>query len=107
MAQETTPTSGLSDKTLLFLSLPRHDARYTSTPWQLAVEMAKKNTVIFTDHPFTFLDAFTKFKEYPIRKRIKAYFGSSSIVKEGVHVVLSPFVWPINFLPKGTLYNFF
>jgi teichuronic acid biosynthesis glycosyltransferase TuaH len=107
MDQETTPASGLSDKTLLFLSLPRHDARYTSTPWQLAVEMAKKNTVIFTDHPFTFLDLVTKFKDQSIRKRIKAYFGADSIIKEGVHVVLAPFVWPINFLPKGRLYNFF
>lgn len=107
MDQETTPASGLSDKTLLFLSLPRHDARYTSTPWQLAVEMAKKNTVIFTDHPFTIIDAITKFKEQPIRKRLKALFGPASLVKDGVHVILTPFVFPVNFFPKGRLYDFF
>ena len=99
--------SPLSGKTILFLSLPRHDARYTSTPWQLAAEFAKSNTVIFVDHPFTFIDLIKDFKNPAIRKRLSAYLGSKSLLKEGVHVILPPFVWPVNFLPKGKLYNFF
>lgn len=106
MEQALTPAS-VSGKTILFVSLPRHDAKYTSTPWQLAVQLAKTNNVIFTDHPFSYIDAATKFKEAGVRNRFKSYLGSEIFVKEGVYVVRTPFVWPINFLPKGRLYNFF
>lgn len=97
----------LSGTTLFFQSLPRHDARYTSTPWQIAIELAKSNHVIFTDHPYSFTDLITKFKEPAIKKRLKAYKGDYTFKKDGVHVVLPPFVWPVNFLPKGRLYDFF
>jgi teichuronic acid biosynthesis glycosyltransferase TuaH len=105
--EQSSPSTLLSGKTILFVSLPRHDAKYTSTPWQLAVQLAKTNNVIFTDHPFSFIDAATKFKENGVKKRLKAYLGGEVFVKEGVHVVKTPFVWPINFLPKGKIYNFF
>jgi teichuronic acid biosynthesis glycosyltransferase TuaH len=107
MANELSETPLLSGKTLFFISLPRHDARYTSTPWQIAAQLAKTNRVIFTDHPYTFADLITKFKEASVRKRLKAYLGQYTFEKEGVHVILPPFVWPVNFLPKGKLYNFF
>jgi teichuronic acid biosynthesis glycosyltransferase TuaH len=97
----------LSDQTILFLSLPRHDGKYTSTPWQISTELAKTNTVIFVDHPFTFIDALLKIKNLSIRKRFKAYAGKDSLIKDNVVVILSPFVWPVNFLPQGKLYNFF
>lgn len=97
----------LTGKTLLFVSLPRHDAKYTSTPWQLAAQFAKSNQVLFVDHPYSFIDLLKNFKDGNIRKRFKAYFGGTSFQKEGVNVIHTPFVWPVNFLPKGKLYNYF
>jgi glycosyltransferase involved in cell wall biosynthesis/acetyltransferase-like isoleucine patch superfamily enzyme len=107
MIDQRTGKPVLSGSTLFFMSLPRHDAKYTSTPWQIAVQLAKSNTVVFTDHPYTFLDLITKFKDPAIRKRLKAYVNNSAFEKEGVHMVILPFVWPVNFLPKGKIYNFF
>jgi len=43
----------------------------------------------------------------PIRKRLKAYWKATVELRDGVEVVLSPFIWSINFLPKGRLYQFF
>lgn len=94
-------------KPVVFLSLPRHDGPYTSTPWQLAIEMAKKRTVVFMDHPFTWWEGIRNFRRPDVRKRWLAYFGATSARVDNVHVVWLPFVWPINFLPKGFIYNFF
>jgi teichuronic acid biosynthesis glycosyltransferase TuaH len=105
--EQSSPSTSKSGKTILVISLPRHDAKYTSTPWQLAVQLAKTNNVVFTDHPFTLLDLATKFKDGAVRKRLKAYLGGEVFMKEGVYVVQTPFVWPTNFLPKGKIYNFF
>jgi teichuronic acid biosynthesis glycosyltransferase TuaH len=92
---------------ILFQSLPKHDGPYTSTPWQIAAQLASNNKVIFVDHPYTFLDLLTGFLKSPIRKRLKAYWSAGWIKKQDVFVILSPFVWPINFLPKGRLYDLF
>ncbi|MBT1701678.1 glycosyltransferase [Chryseosolibacter indicus] len=102
-----TGKKGLNGHTILFLSLPKHDGHYTSTPWQIAAQLAKQNKVIFVDHPFTFVDLLTGFFKPGIKKRFKAFFGSKSFTKNDVHVILTPFVWPVNFLPKGKLYDFF
>lgn len=107
MAEHLRKDQTLSGKTLLFSSLPRHDARYTSTPWQIAVQLAKNNTVIWIDHPFSFIQMFTMLKNPSVRKRLKAYFNAAEFEKDGVRVILPPFIWPVNFLPKGALYNFF
>lgn len=102
-----TGKKGLSGYTILFLSLPKHDGHYTSTPWQIATQLAKQNKVIFVDHPFTFLDLITGFFKPGIRKRFMAFLGTKSFIKDGVYVILTPFVFPVNFLPKGKVYNFF
>jgi len=91
----------------LFISLPRHDADFTSTPWQLAMELANRHVVFFIDHPFTFWEAIRKSMSSAIRWRWKAYLGKGCMNKEGVLVIAAPFVWPINFLPAGKLYQFF
>jgi teichuronic acid biosynthesis glycosyltransferase TuaH len=90
-----------------FLSLPRHDADFTSTPWQLAKELATRNLVFFMDHPFTFWEAIKKVSSASIRWRWRGYFGQDCMLKEGVVVISAPFVWPVNFLPRGILYRSF
>jgi teichuronic acid biosynthesis glycosyltransferase TuaH len=97
----------LTGETILFLSLPKHDSHYTSTAWQLASEMAKDNEVIFVDQPYSFTDLLTSFFKAPVKKRLKALLRKTWFRKENVTVLLSPFVWPINFLPKGKIYDFF
>jgi teichuronic acid biosynthesis glycosyltransferase TuaH len=97
----------LSGKTILFFSLPRHDGHYTSTPWQLAVQLAVQNKVLFADNPFTFLDLFKGFFKRQVLKRIKSYFTKSSCSRNGVEVILMPFVFPLNYLPKGKWYDLF
>jgi teichuronic acid biosynthesis glycosyltransferase TuaH len=91
---------------IVFFSLPRHDGEFTSTPWQLAVEMAKHQFVIFADHPYSVWEGIKGFYKASIRKRWKAYIGNRHYKKNGVNVLLLPFIWPINFLPNGILYNF-
>jgi teichuronic acid biosynthesis glycosyltransferase TuaH len=99
--------SSLTGYNILFQSLPKHDGPYTSTPWQIAAQLASDNRVIFIDHPYTFLDLLTGFFKAPVLKRLQAYWSTPWFKKQDVHVILSPFVWPINFLPKGKLYEFF
>lgn len=100
--------SPVSGKTILIISLPRHDSSYTSTPWQLATQFAKNNKVIFVDHPYTFIDLVKGFFKKPIWKRLKSYWSAPvTIRQQGVVVLLTPFVWPVNFLPKGRIYDFF
>jgi teichuronic acid biosynthesis glycosyltransferase TuaH len=99
--------SALRGYTILFQSLPKHDGSYTSTPWQIATRLAESNRVIFADHPYSILDLITGFFKPAILKRLKGLFGTLSYKKEGVDVLLTPFVFPINFLPKGKLYDFF
>jgi teichuronic acid biosynthesis glycosyltransferase TuaH len=100
-------SSLLKGQNILFLSLPKHDNHYTSTPWQIASQLAQENNVTFVDHPYTLIDLFKGFYKSGILKRVKAVFGKTSLKKNNVNVLLTPFVWPINFLPKGKIYNFF
>jgi len=97
----------LTGETFIFLSLPRHDGQYTSTPWQLAKVIAQSYPVYFVDNPFTFSDLMTGFYKPQIRKRLKAMLGGdTSTTIDGVEVIYPPFVLPVNFLPKGGVYNF-
>ena len=96
----------LSDFTFLFFSLPRQDANYTSTPWQLAYELTLRNTVLFADNPLTITEAVLSPFRKNVRKIIKGYFSKTWYHKNGVVVIVLPFVLPTNFLPPGKIYNF-
>ncbi|MBI3219585.1 MAG: glycosyltransferase [Bacteroidetes bacterium] len=94
-------------RTYLFFSLPKHDDAYTSTPWQLARELALTNEVIYMDHPFNFWEALKLFFTPQIQWRFKSYFKLSVKELEGVNVLATPFVWPTHFLPTGMVHRFF
>lgn len=95
----------MKSQTILVYSLPRHDAEFTSTPWQLAEQFSKTNRVFFADNPFTFLELFTRFRSKAVQQRLKAYLSRPCFGKSGVMVIHMPFILPINFLPQGKLYN--
>ncbi|MCE2994596.1 MAG: glycosyltransferase [Cyclobacteriaceae bacterium] len=94
-------------RTYLFFSLPKHDDAYTSTPWQLARELALLHEVIYVDHPYNFWEALKLFSTPKIQWRFKSYFKFSVKELEGVNVLPTPFVWPTHFLPIGKLHRFF
>jgi teichuronic acid biosynthesis glycosyltransferase TuaH len=98
----------LAGHTILFLSLPKHDGPYTSTPWQIATQLAETNHVFFLDHPYTFSDLLSGFFKTGILKRLKAWLGitSGSYYKSKVEVILAPFVFPINMLSRGKSYDY-
>jgi len=94
----------LHNQTILFLSLPRHDGKYTSTPWQLAVALAETNTVYFVDHPFTVVEMVKDIGNKQIRSRSRGY-RQPMVEIDGVRVIRAPFVLPVNFLPPGAGYS--
>jgi len=96
----------LSGQTILFFSLPRHDGHYTSTPWQLAEQLASNNRVLFADNPFTFFDLVKGFFKRQILTRIKSYFTGASYRRNDVEIILMPFIFPVNFLRSGKWYEY-
>jgi teichuronic acid biosynthesis glycosyltransferase TuaH len=108
MKIETPPAPGrmLAGQNILFLSLPKFDGPYTSTPWQLAAQLAQNNKVFFVDHPYSFADLATGFFKNNILKRLKSLAGKRTIHKQNVEVILTPFVVPVNSFSKGKLYNY-
>ena len=91
----------------LFFSLPKHDDAYTSTPWQLARELAMTNEVIYIDHPYNFWEALKTFFSPKIQWRFQSYFKLVPKKIEGVTILATPFVWPTHFLPPGRVHRFF
>ena len=99
---------------LVILALPKHDDTFTSTPYQLAVEWAKEQTVWYVSHPFTWTDFFKERRNPAVRKRWRAtvaaftttdrYLAEHDTVT-GLRVLYLPLVLPINALPPGRLYN--
>jgi len=94
-------------RTYLFFSLPKHDYAYTSTPWQLARELALTHEVIYVDHPYNFWEAIKLSLTPKIQWRFKSYFRFSVKELEGVSVLPTPFVWPTQFLPTCMVHRFF
>ncbi|MFY8037763.1 MAG: glycosyltransferase [Cyclobacteriaceae bacterium] len=93
--------------TYLFFSLPKHDDPYTSTPWQLARELAQHEQVIYVDHPYHFWEAFKNLFSSKIQWRLKSYVQETTKVVDGVTVLATPFVWPTHFLPSGRIHRIF
>ncbi len=91
----------------LFFSLPKHDDAYTSTPWQLARELALTQEVIYIDHPYNFWEALRSFLSPAIQWRFRSYFNQSPKKIDGVTILATPFVWPTHFLPPGRVHRFF
>ena len=110
---KTSPATDHPDP-LVILALPKHDDAFTSTPYQLAVEWAKAQTVWYVSHPFTWVDFLRQWRSPALRKRWRATWklltASDHCVTEhdaatGLHLLYLPLVLPINALPPGRLYD--
>lgn len=81
---------------IVILALNRSDDILNSSTWQLAISMARTKRILYVNHPKTWWDCLKQ------GKWIKSKKAKQS---NNLHC-LEPFpTLPINFLPKGWLYN--
>lgn len=91
----------------------RWDGPYSSISIALAKEFAKNNRVFYINHPYTYKDYYQILKDEGKEERL-AQLKAGKVVYEQdeklsdrfISVYLPPTI-PINFLPKGILYNTF
>ena len=101
-----------SQTPVIFIALARWDSAYSSTALALAKEMAKERPVFYIDNPFTWKDFISRYQEPQIQTRKKSFLKGNETFRtipnfpENFTWVISPLVLPINFLPKGRLYDF-
>ncbi len=97
---------------IIMLALPRWDGPYSSTAFSMAKELSRYSRVFYVDNPFTAKDYFANRKSKQIRKRRNALlFGRDIFFRPDEKypnlIAVSPrFTLPINWLPKGMVYNF-
>lgn len=97
---------------IICLSLSRWDAPISSPALALAKELAKNNRVFYIDHPYSWKDYFKKRKAPEIHHRKNALLKGQNIYQNpatlppNLTVVTTRITWPINFLPKGKLYDY-
>jgi teichuronic acid biosynthesis glycosyltransferase TuaH len=95
------------------LSVSRWDQELSSASISMAKELSKNGRVFYIDHPFSLKDVIKGRKTDSIRRRIKALFLGVNLFTQvepdnpNWIAVTPALTWPINWLPKGTLYNFF
>lgn len=96
----------------VFFALSRFDGPYSSISISLAKEFSKTNRVFYINHPYSIKDLVTLFKSNRIRKTLSnLLFGESTYTEfsefsNRLTMVTPSVTLPINFLPKGALYNF-
>jgi teichuronic acid biosynthesis glycosyltransferase TuaH len=100
-------------KDIIMLSVSRWDQELSSASISMAKELSKNGRVFYIDHPFSLKDVIKGRKTDGIRRRLKALFFGVDLftqVEPGNPnwIAVTPgLTWPINWLPKGTLYDFF
>ena len=97
---------------LVFITQSRWDD-VSSTSYSLAQEFARTNRVFYVDKPYTWLDLLRYRKNPNIKRRLPYYFtgrkqcNKAPGLPEKFTWVVSFLAFPINWLPKGRIYNFF
>lgn len=95
------------------LSVSRWDQELSSASISMAKELSKNGRVFYVDHPFSLKDVIKGRKTPNIKRRLKALFFGTDLftqVEPGNPnwIAVTPgLTWPINWLPKGNIYNFF
>src|SRR5690606_15564736 len=76
-------------------------------------EFSRTNRVFYIEHPYSIKDFISLRKTEEIRKRRKALMGNGDQYVNPyadypqLTVVYPPLTYPVNFLPDGSLYNYF
>ncbi|MBY0480460.1 MAG: glycosyltransferase [Chitinophagaceae bacterium] len=96
---------------IICLSLSRSDSFVASTGLFLAKEFAKKNRVFLIDHPYSWKDFMGSAMDHkPASYKRALAFGKNLFSKHhgfsgDLTVITTPLTLPINFLPRGFVYN--
>lgn len=97
---------------IICFSLSRWDSAISSPALSLAKEFAKNNRVFYIDHPFSWKDYWKGRNTREIQSRKQALLHGKNVYSNppqlpaNITVVTTRLTLPINFLPKGFLYEF-
>lgn len=100
---------------IVFFTLFRTDNAYSSISLSMAKELAKTHRVFYVQHPYTWKDiAAGLFRGgHALRARLphlltgRTRYERLASIPENFTAVQPPPVLPVNWLPKGRVYNFF
>ncbi len=96
---------------IICFSLSRWDSAISSPALSLAKEFARHNRVFYVEHPFSWRDYYKENQSAAVKAREKALINGKNIYSNpeslppNLTVVTSKLTFPINFLPKGFVYN--
>lgn len=96
----------------IIVALSRVDANYYSTSLSIANELGKRHKVFFVNNPYTHKELVQKITKSSRMKRLSLRLLFGKIIYENVKAsnfvsVVSPFVLPINWLPRSGVFDFF
>lgn len=97
---------------VVIFTLSRWDSPISSPSLALAKEFSKNNRVFYIDHPYSYKDFFSLFSKSEIQTRKTALIKRQNIFTEvkGENyqfiAATPPITWPVNFLPKGKVYDY-
>jgi len=100
---------------IVFFTLFRTDNPYSSISLSMAKELAKTSRVIYVNHPYTWRDLWTGWRagDQMLRQRLRdsvlgrVRYERLAAIPDNFIAVQPPATMPINWLPKGRLYQFF
>lgn len=96
---------------IIYFTLFPWDHPYSSVSLSFAKEFAKNNRVFYINHPFTYKDFLSRYQEDAVQNRKKELwkgkmrYDDTPHLPENVICIHPPNTIPINFLPKGRLYD--
>ncbi|MEX2567665.1 MAG: glycosyltransferase [Cyclobacteriaceae bacterium] len=103
----------LKNMPIVMTSMSRWDGDFSSASWSLAKTFSQTQPVIYVDYPYTILDFFRERKKPSLIKRKPALVWGKNPIRPLPEFgrflfALTPLLMlPINWLPKGKLYDFF
>ncbi|MBX2963572.1 MAG: glycosyltransferase [Cyclobacteriaceae bacterium] len=101
------------DYDIIMMALPRWDGAYASTAYSTAKELSLFVRVYYVDNPFTFKDIIAGIFSNQVKKRLKALLFGKNLYSNpepsfpNLTIVTPRAIFPINWLPAGSLYQFF
>ena len=96
---------------IICFSLSRWDSPISSPALSLAKEFAKTHRVFYVEHPYSWKDYFKEKNTPAVQSRKTALLKGKNIysnpasLPSNITIVTTPITIPINFLPRGFLYN--
>ncbi len=101
----------MSNIDIIYFTLFPWDHPYSSVSLSFTREFAKNNRVFYVNPPFTYKDFIKNYSSEAIQSRRgdllrgKMRYEKIPNVSDNVIAVQPPMIMPINFLPKGSLYD--